>query len=176
MTFVKLIGNISGCLVPAVSSPLSLESLAVLINPARPCVLRVGIAIVLVVARRWTPGPALLLHCRAAPWDGSSLASMGLWCPWVSASLEAPGRPLASAHLFGPKWGPVAQLARAPPSCLLQWTPVVSCGAEASASAWPLSFSHASVAQLLTTNRRGILTFLTEEFLEEGEMCWALSM
>lgn len=41
MTFVKFIGNISGCLVPAVSSPLSLESLAVLINPARPCVLAV---------------------------------------------------------------------------------------------------------------------------------------
>lgn len=39
MTFVKSIGNISGCLVPAVSSPLSLESSAVLINPARPCVL-----------------------------------------------------------------------------------------------------------------------------------------
>lgn len=53
---------------------------------------------------------------------------------------------------------------------------MASCRAEASASAWTGSPPHARAAQLLTKNRRGILTFLAEEFLEQGETCWALSV
>lgn len=81
MTFVKFIGNISGCLVPAVSSPLSLESLAVLINPAHPCVLPGGIAIVLVAAQTCTLGPASSLAelqlGKAPAWPALTLVPTG---------------------------------------------------------------------------------------------------
>lgn len=121
MTFVKFIGNISGCLVPAVSSPLSLESLAVLINPVCPCMLPVGIAIVLVVAGTVTPGPAwplAQLQLGMAPaWPAQILLPVGFSPKHAAVPCLQPVS-LAQRGVWWPSWP-----GHHPPGCLL-WPPV----------------------------------------------------